>query len=351
MINSIKIPRPAGSFRISDMPFLMSEKSDEHIEDLRRIAGEIKIRNFGRTIRLYRPIYVSNYCLNDCKYCGCGASAKGRRKILNDDEISSEAAAVKADGIDAVLIVSGEDRQRSSVEYLSNAVMILKKHFSYVGMEAGSFDADECRTLLNSGVDSFVLYQETYDEERYASLHKGPKKDFSKRLNALQIAADAGFKSVGMGILLGISDWREDAIALASHAEKFRKKNWTCSVQFSFPRLRPPSDRNFPDFKVSEKDFEKILLSFRLIFPDAEINISTRERAEFRDMIVNTAATTMSAASGTFPGAYSDKTKKKGLRQFQIHDSRTVSEICRVLRKNRLEPVFKYWDRAFSSAI
>lgn len=335
-------------FHSSDIEKLISDDADEWIEEIRRLARNIRLRNFGRTVRLYRPIYVSNYCVNDCSYCGCGVSIKRRRKILSPDEITAECEAVRKDGIDSVLLVAGEDKSTCNVEYLVSAIATMKKFFSFVAIEAGVFSENECEAILKAGADSFVLYQETYDAERYRILHKGPKKDFEKRLFSLQVAADAGFQSVGMGILLGIADWRNDALALAKHAEQFRRKNWDCAVSFSFPRLRPPADDKFPEFKVNEAQLEKIMLAFRIVFPDAEINISTRESAAFRERIVQTSATTMSAASATFPGAYSSAENNEELEQFEIEDKRTVREICNSLEKSNLQPVFKYWDRALT---
>jgi len=222
----------------------------------------------------------------------------------------------------------------------------MKKYFSYVAVEAGVFSSEECKKFLYSGADSFVLYQETFDRKRYELLHKGPKKDYDRRIKAIFDAANAGFKFFGFGILLGIADWKTDLIALANFANEFRKKYWDRTISFSFPRLRPPADEKFSEFKITENILEKIFILFRLLFPDAELNVSTRERPEFRNSIVKYAATTMSAASGTYPGAYSGM--KKELEQFEIQDTRTVEEICNDIEQIGLQPIFKYWDRVFS---
>ncbi|HOK04190.1 MAG TPA: radical SAM protein [Victivallales bacterium] len=334
---------------ISDIEFILSNDTEKHWNLIKEKAKEIKNCQFGKTVRLYRPIYVSNYCVNDCEYCGCATSVNRERKVLSEDEIINECEKTKREGFDSILLVSGEDSSKTNTDYLVRAVKIMKKYFSFVAIEAGSFSLDDCKRLLFSGVDSFVLYQETFDRKIYESIHKGPKKDYDKRIKAIFDAADAGFQSLGFGILLGIADWKSDIVALANFAYEFRKKYWDRTISFSFPRLRPPAEEKFPKFKVTEHTLEKIFILFRLLFPDAELNVSTRERPEFRNNIVKYAATTMSAASGTYPGAYSGI--KKELEQFEIQDTRTVKEICEDIERLGLQPIFKYWDRAFSLSL
>ncbi len=341
--------RRGGKFLLSDIEFLLSEHPVDLFNALKKKARDIKLRYFGKTVRLYRPIYVSNYCINDCEYCGCAVSVKQERKALTENEIKNECIAVKSDRIDSVLLVAGEDRRHCSVDYLCMAVRTMKKYFSFVAVEAGVFEKGECEALLRSGADSFVLYQETFDRDRYGLIHKGKKRDYDRRIEAVYTAAEAGFQSFGFGILLGIAEWRNDVFALAKFAANFRRKYWNCSVGFSFPRLRPPACDKFKDFFVSERELERIFVAFRLVFPDAELNISTRESALFRDNLIQHSATTMSAASGTYPGAYASSRTDKELEQFEIQDRRTVDQISIAVRKAGFEPVFKYWDRVFSS--
>jgi 2-iminoacetate synthase len=330
---------------IQDFINLISPAASDKIAEFATIGTKIKNMHFGKTIKLYTPLYISNYCINHCSYCGFNNKAKQPRTRLTMDELIEEAKTIRSFGIDSLLLVSGEDPKYISIEYLKEATIRLKKIFSYISIEIYPLSQDDYKTLFDAGIDGLTIYQETYDLNTYNKTHiSGPKADYDFRLQSIINGAEAGFRTLGLGMLLGLYDWRIEAISLAVHAMWLRKKYWKSKIQFSFPRITPTGeDFNIP-FLVSEKELEQMVLAFRIVFPDAEISISTRENREFRNRIALSAATILSAASSVVPGGYAKK-DSKDLGQFSLHDTRDVKDMDLALRDLGIDPVYKDWDR------
>ncbi len=331
-----------------DILNLVSPAAEELLGEIRILARRRRLAYFGRTMKLYMPLYVSNFCINGCTYCGYGANSKAVaskvRRRLAMKEVFAEAEIIRSYGIDSVLIVSGEDPEYVDGCYLAEVSSRLKGLFSYVAAEIFPLTADGYKRLRSAGVDGLTLYQETYDRQVYSAVHpSGPKNNYDRRLRAVEDAADAGFYNIGIGALLGLSDWRTESYFLASHAAWLRKKYWKCRLQFSFPRIRDESTGFKIPAPLTELNLEQMILAFRIVFPECDISLSTRESADFRRNVAENAVNIMSAASSVVPGGYRQGAAS-GLGQFKVCDSRPVAEVEEDLRGIGIEPVFKDWD-------
>ena len=335
---------------IADLLNLISPAAKPFIKEMRQRATVLKQMHFGRTIKLYTPLYISNYCVNQCRYCGFHTAAKAERKRLTLEEVTAEAEAIRKYGIDSLLLVSGEDPKYVNIEFLEKAVKRLRSMFSYLAIEIAPLSKVEYDRLVKSGVDGLTLYQETYDRETYERLHPGgPKADYDARLRHIEDGAAAGFRTLGIGALLGLYDWRLEVFSMAAHAIWLRKRFWRSKIQFSFPRITPIEGGFTPEHPVSTEDLELMVLAFRIVFPESEITISTRESREFRDRMAVAAASTVSAASSVVPGGYVDQ-KRRELGQFSLNDTRNVDEIIAALSALGLDVVRKDWDSLFAVA-
>ena len=343
---SLRSPRPD----VGDLLNLISPSAAALIPEMRERAAELKKMHFGRTIKIYTPLYISNFCINKCRYCGFHADSKAERKRLSMDEIMIEAETIRGYGIDSLLLVSGEDPGRVTVDFLEEAARRLRKIFSYLAVEIAPLDQQGYERLFKAGIDGLTLYQETYDRKTYERLHPaGPKADYDRRLEHVVDGAKAGFRVIGIGALLGLYDWRIEAFSLAAHALWIRKRFWKSKIQFSFPRITPTPNHFQPDHPLSTEELERMVLAFRIVFPESEISISTRESRGFRDSIAVTAASTVSAASSVVPGGYADAERRE-LGQFSLNDTRSVDEISADLAALGLDVVTKDWDAAFAVA-
>lgn len=335
------------SIRPTDLVSLLAPAADSFLETMAQRAKSLTLRRFGRTVGLYVPLYVSNHCVNVCLYCGFNCNNDIRRKTLTIEEIETEMARLSGDGFDHLLLVSGDHPREVPVDYLAHAVRMAHKQFAAVSIEVYPLDSAGYRTLEAAGCDGLVLYQETYNTRQYAAMHpRGWKRDFNARLRALEAGAQAGLRSVGLGALLGLSDWRIEGTCLGLHAEHVMKKFWRTRIAFSFPRLCPAEGGFTPPYPVSDRDMIHMMCALRLAFPDAEIVVSTREPPELRDRIVQLGvATRFSAGSCTEPGGYSRPHDATG--QFDVHDTRTPAEVAQVIGQAGYDPVWKDWDTAF----
>ncbi len=342
------LSRRPGYYVLDRLAILVSPAAENYLEQMAQIAHQLTLRRFGKTIRLYAPLYLSNFCVNDCVYCGFNKSHKFQRIRLSIEQALADADIVAAEGFKDLLLVSSEDRDFITVDYLVTLAGKLRDKFSSISIEVYPMEKDEYAKLFKAGIEGVTLYQETYDRNAYAYYHpQGPKSDYARRLITLDRAASAGMREIGIGALLGLSDWRLEALAVAEHAHYLMRRYWKSRVSFSFPRLRPAKDVDGKQFSlISDKNLVQMILALRLCFADAGMVISTRERAELRDRLVRLGITRMSAGSKTSPGGYSGKSGAVG--QFEVDDSRSPAQVAEMIKSKGLEPVWKDWDKAFT---
>lgn len=334
---------------IADFINLISKAAIPFMDAIAEKATVNKKNNYGKTIKLYTPLYLSNYCINRCTYCGFNVDSVEKRKRLSVEDAIKEARAIKKFGMDSILLVSGEDPQHISIDYLEEVVKSFKKYFSYIAIEIYPLNKKDYKRLFNAGVDGLTLYQETYDRDTYKQFHlSGPKSNYDSRLQSIADGAEAGFRNIGIGVLLGLYNWRVEAVSLAVHALWLKKHFWRSKVQLSFPRITIANEGFDVPAQVSQLELEQMILAFRLLLPEAEISVSTRESCEFRNKIATTAASTLSAASSVVPGGYSELNDKE-LGQFSLHDTRSAVEMESELNKLGLDVIYKDWDVVFAS--
>ena len=343
-----ELNRQCGKYSQERLITLISPAAVEFIEQMAQQAHRLTVQRFGRAIQLYAPLYVSNFCLNSCRYCGYNRTTDVERTRLSVEEALGEADIIASEGFRHILIVSGEDPEFVTVDYLSELAAGLRGKFCSVSMEIYPMSTEQYAEVFAVGIDGVTLYQETYDRKTYAEYHTaGPKSDYDYRLSSAERFASAGMRRIGLGVLLGLGDWRLDTLALAEHAAGLMKRYWRGQVSVSFPRLRPALNVQ-EDFEnlVSDAELVQMMLALRLCFADAGIVLSTRESAGLRDNLIKLCVTRMSAGSKTSPGGYSGKLK--AARQFEIDDRRSPTEVAEVIRRGGFEAVWKDWDAAFT---
>jgi 2-iminoacetate synthase len=346
-VQSALATRP-GSYSLPKLLALVSPAAEGSLEQMARLSQRLTLQRFGRTIRLYAPLYLSSHCVNRCRYCGFNTDNAFARVRLSIDEALAEAEFLARRGFRDILLVTSEDREFITVSYLTDLTKQLRRTFSFISAEIYQMTAAEYTQLFAAGIEGITLYQETYDRQAYAHYHLGgPKADYDKRLRGPDDFARAGMREIGLGALLGLADWRLETLALGAHACYLFKRYWQARLSFSFPRLRPAcgvSAETFPHL-IGDRNLVQMMLALRLCFADAGLVLSTRERPELRDRLVTLGITKMSAGSRTNPGGYSGRPTSDG--QFEVSDERSPSEIAKMLRNQGLEPVWKDWDRAF----
>lgn len=330
--------------RLSDMDYLslLSPAAENYLEEMAQRAHRLTVQHFGRVIFLYTPLYLANYCVNQCVYCGFRANNQLERKKLTIAEVEREAKIIASTGLKHVLILTGESRRESPVSYIRECVEVLKKYFTSISIEIYPLEEVEYAGLIAAGVDGFAMYQEVYDEEIYAELHPaGPKRDFRFRLDAPERVCRAGIRTVNVGALLGLNQWRAEAFCTGLHAEYLQRAFPDVEVSISPPRMRPQLGGFMPRTEVSDKNLVQYMLAFRLYMPRGGITISTRERPQLRDHLVKLGATRMSAGSCTAVGGRSDS---ESTGQFEISDERGVAEMAGMLYSQGYQPVYKDWQ-------
>ncbi len=332
-----------------DLAALLSPKAASRLEEMAHLAHRITRRQFGRTIGLYVPIYLSNICAADCTYCAYAfhSGREGARRTLTPAEIRTECETLAGHGFQNVLLLTGDHPQAAPPDYLAQAVAIAREYFPSVSVEVYALAEDEYRRLVEVGLEGVTLYMETYHRETYAKVHlKGRKKDFEARLGAMEAAGRAGVRRLSIGALLGLYDWRADGFLAALHARHLQKECWRSAVSISFPRLFNVPARHTIQHPLSDKELVQLMLALRLFLPEAGFNLSTRERPELRDRLIPLGVTMMSAGSSTRPGGYSHL-GDDALEQFEIEDRRTPEEVAAAIRRAGYDPVWKDFDRAF----
>lgn len=327
----------------TDLLNLLSPEASNHLEQMAQKACTLTRQHFGNVIILYIPLYISNYCSNECTYCGFRKSNQIERKQLSLKEIEKEAAEISKTGIRHILLLTGEAKGIAPLDYLSQAVALLKRYFSSVSIEVYPMDEDEYMRLISEGSDGLTVYQEVYDEGAYADVHlSGSKADYRYRLDTPERGAEAGFASISIGALFGLARIRREAFLCGMHAKYLQDKYLNTEISLSLPRITMAEGGFNAPYEMDDPLFAQTMLAYRLFLPRAGINISTREKAAFRDNLIGLGATRMSAGSRTTVGGYCNDEGSSA--QFEIHDKREVSEIVSRIRSRKHQPVFKDWD-------
>lgn len=325
---------------IEDFKALLSPAALPFLEEIAQQAQAETRKHFGNSINMFTPLYISNYCENYCVYCGFNCHNKIHRAKLNYEEIEKEMQAIAKTGLQEVLLLTGESKKMSNVEYIGEACKIARKYFKVVGLEVYPMNSDEYSYIQKCGADYVTVFQETYNSDKYETLHlAGHKRVFPYRLETQERALMGGMRGVGFAALLGLSDFRKDAFATGIHAYLIQRKYPHAEIAFSCPRLRPIINNDKINPKdVHEPQLLQVICAYRLFMPFASITISTRECQRFRDNIVQIAATKISAGVDVGIGGHSDG-EKKGDEQFEISDGRNVKEVYDALCKNGMQPV------------
>ncbi len=325
---------------LDDLGVLLSDAASERLEDLARLAHETTVRRFGRAVRLFAPLYLSNECVSTCTYCGFSAGNQIVRRTLSPQEAGAEARELARRGFRHVLLVSGEHARIVSPDYLADCVSAVSAEVPSVSIEVQVWDTDTYCRLVDAGCEGLVVYQETYDRTVYGATHlKGKKRNYDWRLAACDRGAEAGMRQVAVGILLGLDPhWRADALAVAAHAQALVKRWWRCSVSLSLPRLRPAAGDFQPQRAVTDRELTQLVCALRLVLPDVGLSLSTRESPELRDGLQRLGVTQMSAGSHTEPGGYAEPSDAEP--QFEISDTRTPAAVAESLRAAGYEPVW-----------
>lgn len=324
-----------------DFAALLSPAALPFLEEIAQAAQRETRKHFGNSVNMFTPLYIANYCENYCIYCGFNCHNKIRRAMLNAEQIDMEMAAIAKSGLQEILILTGESRVKSDVKYIGEACKIARKYFKVIGLEVYPMNSDEYAYLHECGADYVTVFQETYNSDKYETLHlAGHKRIFPYRVNAQERALMGGMRGVGFGALLGLDDFRKDAFATGYHAWLLQRKYPHAEIAFSCPRLRPiiNNDRINP-MDVHEAQLLQVVCAYRLLMPFASITISTRECARVRDNLVQIAATKISAGVSTGIGEHVDEIEEKGDDQFEISDERSVDEVYQALVQNHLQPV------------
>ena len=349
---------------------LIEPKSDEALEAMAQEASRLTRQNFGRTMRLFAPLYLSNECVNNCQYCGFSRDNPILRVTLSIEQVRREAEHLARQGFRHILLVAGEHPKFVSDGYLEECIREIRSLIPTVALEVGPMEAPEYAQMVEAGSEGLVVYQETYDPDIYRQLHTaGPKKNFDWRLDCPERAYQGGYRRIGIGALFGLADWRTEAFGLAAHLEYLNRRCWKASFTVSFPRMRPAAGEFTPQFALEDREFVQLITAFRIMFPEVGIVLSTREPAALRDSILGLGITSMSAGSHTEPGGYTGEgqqdlhltvkgrrveldeateacASKKATEQFGIADERSPAEIAQMLLEQGFDPVWKDWDEA-----
>jgi 2-iminoacetate synthase len=332
---------------INDFMALISPVAEPYIEEMARQSQTITQKRFGKTMQLYVPLYLSNFCENNCVYCGFNTENKIKRKVLSYDEIKEEVIAIRKLGFEHILLVTGEADVKAGATYLKKAFEIIKPYMSLISIEVQPLKPEEYSELITQGLNTVYLYQETYNKESYSRYHlKGNKSHFENRLNTYEHLGKAQVHKMGLGILAGLEDWRTDSFFTALHLNYLKKKYWKTKYSISFPRLRPHTGSFEPNSIMTDRHLAQLIFAYRMFDENVEIALSTRESAAYRDHMLTLGVTSMSAESKTNPGGYAHPELNTELEQFSVNDNRKASEIANMIRSKGYEAVWKDWDHS-----
>jgi len=332
---------------VDDFAALISPAAEPYLLEMVAKSEQLTLQRFGKTVSLFAPLYLSNTCANECTYCGFSMSNAIKRLTLNETQLGKEIEAIKGKGFDHILLVTGETN-KVSMPYFERMIPLIKPHFSQLSMEVQPLDANEYKQLQGIGLDGVLVYQETYRRKTYLEHHlRGNKSNFNYRLDAPDRIGQASIHKIGLGVLLGLEDWRTDSVMMAHHLRHLQKRYWRSRFSVAFPRIRPCEGGIVPKSVISDRQLVQLIAAWRLFDRDLEMSLSTRESPEFRHHAVRMGFTTMSAESKTQPGGYADDSLE-ALEQFEISDERPVAEIMEMIRQQGREVVWKDWDPALS---
>jgi 2-iminoacetate synthase len=357
---------------LTDFARLISPAAGVALEEMARRSQALTRRRFGKAIRLFAPLYLSNECVNNCKYCGFSRDNPIVRVTLSIEDVLAEARALREQGFRNILLVAGEHPKFVSGPYLADCIGALHAEMPSISLELGPMETEEYVPLVHAGADGLVVYQESYDRAVYAEMHTaGPKRNFDWRLETPERAYAAGFRRLGIGALYGLGDWRREAICVAAHAEYLLRHCWKAQLTVSLPRLRPCAGEFQPPAPMSERDLVQLVCALRLLLPDAGLVLSTRESAKLRDGLIPLGITMISAGSHTEPGGYTGAGREKlhhtqrgrmvelaagssewaagATGQFDISDARSPGEVAELLKRLGYDPVWKDWDAALTA--
>jgi 2-iminoacetate synthase len=332
---------------LEDFKALISPAAVPYLEEMAKVSQQLTLKRFGKTMQMFVPMYLSNECQNICTYCGFSMDNKVRRVTLTDQQILDEVKVIKTYGYDHILLVTGEANKTVGVEYLKNALNVIRPHFSHISMEVQPLDQEEYEELIPHGLNTVLVYQETYHEENYKFHHpKGKKSNFEYRLDTPDRLGKSGVYKIGLGVLIGLEDWRTDSFFNALHLNYLEKKYWQTKYSVSFPRLRPYTGNLEPKVNMSDRELVQLICAYRIFNEEVELSMSTRESEKFRNNIVKLGITSLSAGSKTDPGGYASG--MNALEQFEISDERSPEEIANMLKAQGYEAVWKDWDEIYN---
>lgn len=333
---------------IDDFMALISPAADKYLETMARMSRHITRERFGNTINMFIPIYITNSCANSCVYCGFHVQNKMARTILTEEQIVEEYKAIKKLGpFDNLLVLTGENPAKAGVKYIGRALDLAKPYFNNLQIEVMPLKAEEYAELRYHGLNGVICFQETYNEKRYKVYHpRGPKSNYQWRLNGYDRMGQAGVHKIGLGVLIGLEDWRTEAVMMARHLRYLEKTYWRTQYSVNFPRMRQAENGGFqPNVIMSDRELAQATFAMRIFDNDVDISYSTRENDEMRNNMATLGVTTMSAESHTDPGGYTHYIN--ALEQFHISDARTAKQVVADLRARGMEPVWKNWDASF----
>jgi 2-iminoacetate synthase len=361
---------------LNDFAHLISPAGAELLEPLCQRSQQMTRQRFGKVIRLFAPLYLSNECINACQYCGFSRGNPILRVTLTPEEVGREARALLGQGFRNILLVSGEHPKFVSSDYMARCVSLLHEEVPSLSLEIGPMETAAYGPLVQAGAEGLVVYQETYDRAVYGAMHTaGPKRNFEWRMETPERAYAAGFRRLGIGALYGLGDWRLEAISVAAHAAYLLRNCWKAQLTISLPRLRPCAGEFQPLTHLSDRELVQLVCAFRLMFPDVGLVLSTREPAKLRNGLIPLGITLISAGSHTEPGGYTGAGKETlhhtehgrivelgasewatpdnrpvhATSQFQIADDRSPREVADLIRQLGYEPVWKDWDAALTA--
>lgn len=334
-----------------DFMALISPAAAPFLEEMATRSQAITRRRFGKTISMYIPLYITNACTNSCVYCGFNRHNKFDRVVLTMEQIEDECKAIKELApFDNLLIVTGEHPKIAGVDYLENALRVCRPYFNNLSIEVMPLPAEDYARLTRSGLNGVVCFQETYHRDNYKLYHPaGPKSNFEWRVNGFDRMGMAGLHKIGMGVLIGLEEWRTDVTMMARHLKYLKNRYWSTRFSVNFPRMRPSEGHFQPKTVMSDRELAQAVFAFRIFDPDVDISFSTRETPDYRDNMLSLGVTSMSAGSKTDPGGY--HTYPQALEQFTVSDERTPEEVAEAIKARGYQPVWKDWDRSFDGPI